>query len=73
MCSADMVENCKLPKTYISGKISHFLDEGIIILENIEMENVTLVSMNNDLFLFFSKLLICIGNERLVTLVFLMK
>ena len=33
MSLADLVANRKLPKTYIYGKISHFLHEGLSILE----------------------------------------
>ena len=53
MCLVALVENRKLPKTYISVKITHFLHEGIIILENKKNENVTWVSEKNNLYFVF--------------------
>ena len=51
---ADLVENSKLPKTSMKGKISHFLHEGFIILEKRKKKHVTWGSIKNYLlFVFF--------------------
>ena len=53
MCLVALAEKRNLPKTYILVKIRHFLHEGIVILEKIDV-NVTWVSeKNNSYFVFF--------------------
>ena len=67
MSLADLVINHKLHETYISGKISHFLHEGLFILENINRKSVTWGSMKNNLYFAFFQVAYMHGKWELRT------
>ena len=69
---ADLVENCKLPKTYIEGKILHFLHEGFIILKKKKI-HVTWGGMKNNLSFVFFQVAYLHGKCELRSTMILMK